>query len=151
MTSNGQELLKMYVEQALKSRAWLERSFEQCQSIRFGQKLSPEEMDELEALTSRFARLADVVIHKVFRAVEIAELEIPGTLLDTVHRMEKRGLIQSTEQIKDIKELRNTIAHEYSEDDLLLLMKDCQEKTPVLLKILDDTIVYCTSKGYWQP
>jgi hypothetical protein len=40
------------------------------------------EWDQLEALAGRFARLTDLIIHKLLRALDRYKLEDTGTLLD---------------------------------------------------------------------
>jgi uncharacterized protein YutE (UPF0331/DUF86 family) len=146
MNSNQILLLKKNISSADAAEKWLKRSYAKCQSISFSEALSEDEMDNLEALTSRFARMADILIHKVFRSIELAELEIPGTIIDTVNRMEKRGLIKKTEEIRQLKDLRNTISHEYEETHLIELMKECLEKTPLLFEVLDNIKKYCELK-----
>ena len=64
-------------------------------------------------LTGRFARLADLLVQKIFRLIDRMDLEDQGTIRDRINRAEKKGLIASAEQFILIKELRNTIAHEY--------------------------------------
>ena len=146
--SNNQSASEKNLNFAIKAKLWLERSYKKCSAIDFHKEISPDEMDSLEGLTSRFARLADIVIHKVFRSLEAAELEIQGTIIDTVNRISKRGLIESSDQIRNLKDLRNTSSLEYEEDQLVLLMKEVLEKTPELIQILDNTLQYCQSKNY---
>lgn len=95
----------------------------------------PEELAvQLEALTARFARLADLLIQKLFRAQDAMLLEDEGTLLDRLNRAEKRGVIHSVEQWREIRELRNQIAHEYVLSDLRELFEAVIRVTPVLLE-----------------
>lgn len=75
------------------------------------------------------------------------ELEIPGTIIDTVNRMEKRGLIQKADEIRELKDLRNVISHEYEESHLIELMKECVGKTPLLFEILKNVKKYCKTKS----
>lgn len=107
------EILLETIKQAEKSTAWLLRSYNKCKKIDFSLEVIEDDLDQLEALTSRFARLADILIHKVFRSIEISELEIPGTIIDTVNRIAKRGIIKDPDAVRDIKDLRNTISHGY--------------------------------------
>ena len=95
----------------------------------------PEELGvQLEALTARFARLADLLVQKLFRAQDALLLEDEGTLLDRLNRAEKRGVIDSVEQWREIRELRNQIAHEYVLSDLRELFEAVIRFTPVLLE-----------------
>ena len=84
----------------------------------FPHSLSNELDEKLESLTSRFARLTDILTQKVFRAIDALELENEGTLLDRLNRMEKRGVISSASLWRDIRDLRNQISHDYLEDEI---------------------------------
>jgi uncharacterized protein YutE (UPF0331/DUF86 family) len=147
MTTNNINLLKKNILSAEASEKWLRRSYLQCEKINFNLPLTEDDLDHLEALTSRFARLADILIHKVFRSIELAELEIPGTIIDTVNRMEKRGLIRKADEIRELKDLRNVISHEYEESHLIELMKECVGKTSLLFDILNNVKKYCKTKA----
>ncbi len=121
---------------------WLKRSFEQCDGINFSCELKPEALDVLEALTSRFARLSDLLLQKLFRAIDRVEFEEGGTLLDALNRAEKRGIIDSVESVRELRELRNTIAHEYAVSNLTQLFQDVLESAPQLQCILNSALTY---------
>lgn len=57
--------------------------------------------------------MSDFLIVKIFRLIDILELEKPGSVIDRINRAEKRGIIDSAESFKDILRLRNDISHEY--------------------------------------
>jgi hypothetical protein len=58
----------------------------------------------------------DAILNKVFRSIDANELEDGGTRLDVVNRVEKRGIVASSERVRDLKDLRNDIVHEYVTD-----------------------------------
>ena len=64
-------------------------------------------------------------------------------MIDVVHRAEKRGLIDSTDQIRTIRDLRNSIAHEYVKESLIELFQDTLKLIPTLLKLVNYTKQYC--------
>ena len=64
-----------------------------------------EEHDALEVLASRFARASDLLVQRAFRGIDRAELEDPGSVLDVLARAEKRGLIESVERFRLIREV----------------------------------------------
>jgi len=98
----------------------------------------PEDLAiELEALTARFARLADLLVQKLFRAQDALLLEDEGSLLDRLNRAEKRGQIESAEQWREIRELRNQIAHEYVLEDLRELFEAVFRHAPLLLDAVE--------------
>jgi len=122
---------------------WLNRSYSICKKIPNRAHFKPEEMDALETLCSRFTRSIDYLIRKVFRSIDDVEFENQGTLIDVVHNAEKRGLIESTEKMRDIKEIRNDIVHEYIQEGIQALFADVLENTPVVLDMMKQTMDYC--------
>lgn len=118
------DLLSHALDQLETGMAWLERSYSQCSDIGAKEKYSAEEYDRYENLTSRYARVADLVVHKVLRSIDAAELLEPGTLIDTANRAVSRGLVDSVETIRGYKDLRNDISHEYQTDNLSELFSD---------------------------
>lgn len=129
---------------------WLNRSYEKSPPPPY-EKVNPDDWDQLEALAGRFARLTDLVLHKVFRAIDRYEFEETGSLLDSSNRAVRRGLIDSVDALRDLKDLRNEIVHEYALDDLSGLYQDIYEATPKLVKLTDDIGEYLvTTHGFTQ-
>lgn len=126
--------------------AWLQRSHEQCMALRQKQELLAEDYDAFEALTSRFARVSDILLQKFFRALDVVELSSGGTLLDVLLRAEKRGLVASADEFLEIRELRNEISHEYAMDDLRELFWDVLDKTPDLIKAVTTSLAYADKR-----
>lgn len=122
---------------------WLRRSFNRCRKAAAKRTLTPADLDAYEALTSRYARVSDMILQKLFRALDVIELEDSGTLLDVLNRAEKRGLLDHARDFRIIRELRNEITHEYARDNLRPLFDAVLDRTPALLAIIDRTNVYC--------
>ena len=80
---------------------------------RLGSDLSVGERESCEALTSRFARLNDFLVQRVFRTLDQIELADEGTAIDRLQRAESRGLIPSGERWRELRLLRNAITHDY--------------------------------------
>ncbi len=80
--------------------------------------LTVEQEETLEALTARFSRFADLLIQKLMRAIDAIELVDEGSIIDRLARMEKRGLISDAKRWIEARELRNTIAHEYTVENV---------------------------------
>ncbi len=129
-------------EQLALARDWLLRSYHQCQPAGIKETYTPEEFDSFETLASRFARASDLLLQKIFRGIDIVELSEGGTLLDAIHRSEKRGLVDSVEQIRTIRELRNEVVHEYQPKHLPLFFDELLKETPGLLDLLERSIKY---------
>ncbi len=138
------ENLFVVLKELENAERWLSRSREKCQSINHENGLSEEQYDDLEAFTSRFARASDLLLQKVFRAIDAAEMERSGTLLDAANRAEKRGIIDSVEEVRRIRELRNEISHEYLTENLILLFQEVNKATPLLLTMMTNAMDYCT-------
>lgn len=139
-------LLVETLSRLAEAERWLRRSYDQCNQVDLGAPLGDLEYDAFENLTSRFARVSDMVLQKVFRSIDHLELEEGGTLLDVLNRAEKRGLVTSADQFRELRELRNEIAHEYALDDLRTLFASVLEHTPALLDILGRIREYCQKK-----
>lgn len=118
------------------SAAWLLRSLKRCRKADMKRELTAADLDAFEALTSRYARLSDMILQRLFRGLDALELEDGGTLLDALNRAEKRGLIDAAGDFREIRELRNEIAHEYAQENLLPLFESVLERSPALLEII---------------
>jgi len=138
----SQLLLEKYSQQADKAAHWLRRSLQKSISFQISDKLTESEFDVLENLTSRFARLCDILFQKVFRAIDSTELESPGTIIDVLNRAAKRGIVANDHLARELRELRNTIAHEYTEEQLVELFKKIRKVSPDLLEIHENTKKY---------
>ena len=123
----------------------LKYSLDQCNSIGLKEAYTTGELTEFEALTARFSRLSDLLIRKVFRALDEFELEEPGTIRDRINRAEKRNLVKTTEDLIKIRILRNEIVHEYLPETMQGLFKEVLSLTPVLLEIAGNTVDYALS------
>jgi uncharacterized protein YutE (UPF0331/DUF86 family) len=126
-----------------KSVMWLKRSHTRCSGIGVKEHYTEDEFDDFENLASRYARMLDVILNKVLRSIDAIELEDGGTLLDVVNRAEKRGIVDSAERVRDLKDLRNDIVHEYETDDLRSLFHQTLASTPELFGIAEKIEQYC--------
>jgi len=125
------------------SRRWLQRSYDICRAIGSKDAYSDDEFDAFETLTGRFSRTCDLIVQKGFRSIDKVELEDRGTLLDALNRAHKRGLIESVDEIRLIRELRNEIVHEYRRANLQKLFQSILAQTPKLFSLLDRIQDYC--------
>ena len=71
-------------------------------ATRSGGELTVGERESCEALTSRFARLNDFLMQRVFRTLDQIELLDEGTPLDRLQRAEARGLFTSAERWREL-------------------------------------------------
>jgi len=125
------------------SADWVRYSYEQTKIIELKDTYAVEEFNKLENLTSRYARTTDMLVNKALRSIDTVELEDTGTIIDIMNRAEKRGIVSSAELLRTIKDLRNSIAHEYKVTEIPGFFADVLKYTPILLEIIQNTNAYC--------
>ena len=76
--------------------------------------------------------MVDLLVNQALRARDRYELAGEGTLLDVLHRAEKRGLIDDAEVFRAMREVRNSIAHDYSGAEWEDLLVFCRARETVL-------------------
>ncbi len=133
----------LFDKQLLKKQLfWIEISYNKSREIGIKDQYSIDEFGHLETLCSRYARGIDFLIRKIFRTLDEYEFENQGTLVDVVNNAHKRGLFDSIENLRIMKDVRNTIVHEYIEDELVKVFADVFECTGELVKIIKATLKY---------
>jgi len=118
-------------------------SYEKCSRIGIKDAYDDDELDKFESLTSRFARLGDILIQKIFRLIDELDLDAAGTVRDRINRAEKKGLIDSADVFIEIRMLRNDIAHEYVPEEIIELFKKVLKATPLLISSVAKVEHYC--------
>jgi hypothetical protein len=121
---------------------WIDISFSECINIGIKERYSIEEFGKFETLCSRYSRGIDFLIRKIFRTLDEYEFENQGTLIDVVNNAHKRGLFEDIDELRIMKDIRNTIVHEYIEDDLVEVFDEVLEYTVKLIDIINTTIKY---------
>jgi len=125
-----------------KQLSWIQISFEECSKIGIKEAYSIEEFGKFETLCSRYSRGIDFLIRKIFRTLDEYEFENQGTLIDVVNNAHKRGLFDDIEELRIMKDVRNTIAHEYIEDDLVEVFDEVLHYCATLIIIIKNTLNY---------
>ena len=120
----------------------LHYSFDKCRHMDVTAGLDNDALESFEALTSRFARLSDMLIQKVFRTIDMVELEDAGTVRDRINRAAKKKVIADADVFVEIRLLRNEIAHEYQSETIHVIFEKVLQMTPALLEGVDLTINY---------
>jgi hypothetical protein len=126
-----EELLSL--EQALPS---FERSLAKCASLSPSPRQSFEDEESFDALTSKFARISDIFTQKVLKTFVALLREDAPTFIDRMNFCEKLGVIPSAAQMIAVRDLRNTIAHEYATDDLMEVYRDTVALSPRLIEAI---------------
>ncbi|MEJ2577261.1 MAG: hypothetical protein P8106_11465 [Gammaproteobacteria bacterium] len=76
----------------------------------------PELSERVDAFIARFGRMQDTIGDKLIPELRRRMLETPGASLDNLNRMEKLGLLASTLDWVEARNLRNRLVHEYQHD-----------------------------------
>ena len=84
--------------------------------------LQDEDLGFLELLTSRLAKLQDTIGQKVFpNILLLLQEDITGkSFVDILNKLEKLQFLDSVATWKNIREIRNSIAHDYPENPKLV-------------------------------
>lgn len=119
-------------------------SVEKCRLIGDKKDYSFTELESFDSLTSKFSRSSDIFTQKVLRTSWILLREGFGPFIDMMHNMEKIGLILSSDQLLDIRDLRNKIAHEYLPDAIKKLIPDVLNFSEILEENIKTTEQFLT-------
>jgi hypothetical protein len=127
-------LLRAELEPLGRAAASLQKSMAKCSGLTPSPQQSFEEEESFDALTSKFARCSDVLTQKVLKTLVFLLREDAPTFVDRMNLCEKLGAIPSAQSLIEIRDLRNTIAHDYAVDDLMELYTDVLKLCPQLLE-----------------
>ena len=140
------KLLLQQLEESLstldRSLKTLRYSFSKCSSIKEADAYNLNEQESFEALTSRFARTSDILTQKILKTMFALIQENPKTFLDAANLLEKIEIVDHADDLLNIRELRNQIAHEYVIDDLHALFADVLQFVPELEKVVQNVKIY---------
>ncbi|GAB6909960.1 conserved hypothetical protein [Desulfosarcina cetonica] len=129
-----------------RSLSALRYSYSKCITIYEKALFDNSEQESLEALTSRFARTSDIFTQKVLKTLFALIQENPKTFLDAANLLEKIEIVDNADDLLNIRELRNQIAHEYVNDDLHALFSDVVRFVPEIERIVDKLKSYMINK-----
>lgn len=121
---NNQELLKQNWELLMRSLNSLELSVEKVSNIGWKAEYTFENMESFDSLTSKFARTSDIFLQKIMRTIWALLHETTMPLIDVLNKAEKLGIILSSDQLIEIRDIRNQIAHEYLPEAIQELVPD---------------------------
>lgn len=113
-----------------------------------GLEQDQELAEKLEAFVSRFGRMQDTITDKLLPRWLIALAETPGSLIETLNRAERLGVMEDVERWLEARKLRNRLVHEYMEDpeqfaeDLLL----AREYSDILFDVFNRLREYAVTR-----
>jgi uncharacterized protein YutE (UPF0331/DUF86 family) len=140
---HARSLLEQGLAELANARRHLDYSFQQVAGLSDALEAATEEqLESAEAFTGRFARSVDLLVNKVLRSLDRVELKPEGTLLDVINRAQKRGLVARAEELREMKDVRNMIAHDYAGAKAAEIFTYCREQKPVVDAICDRVAAY---------
>ncbi len=106
-------------------------------------------LESLDAFRVRYGDLQDCLGGKVFRNLLLAEDEEPINMADILNRMEKRGILDSADFWRKLREIRNAFAHDYpeAEQDRCEAINLAWTTAKDLLQIAESVRSYCLKQG----
>ncbi len=130
-------LLNEYCSQIKKGIEHLAYSYKKILKLSSDVKtLSTEDLETWEGFVARFGRVSDIFLSKYVRSYVLkGDPAFRGSLRDFVDQAEKLGLVNDSETWMTIRELRNSSAHEYSENKLSTDFEKMRELAPILIEL----------------
>ncbi len=125
-----------------KSLDVLNYSLENCKKIGIQPKYNMLELSEFESLSSRFARSSDILTQKVLKTLFIYMQEEAKFFMDRCNLSEKIGLVNTADDLYNIRKLRNDISHEFCIIDITEIFEPLLQYSNLLLDIVDNTKIY---------
>ncbi len=132
-------LLEETKTQLLKSIEHLEWSFKKVKSLNLpSEKTDNETLETWESFSSRFSRSSDLFVSKYLRSwILQKDPGFEGTVIDSLNYAEKHALIASADEWRQIRAMRNFIAHEYSSSEIGHIYSAMIKYCPTLLALKD--------------
>jgi len=149
----------------------LERIFNECKKHKARIKSSAKEMSHFMPLDSkgyenlgdrevqiidqflfRFSKLQDAMGEKLFKTLLLSldEKVENRPFIDILNRMEKIELLKSVQEWRDLRDIRNELAHNYDDDpqESSMVINKIYEKGDILLEIFDRIDEYYQSVSF---
>lgn len=146
--NNTLELLQQNWRFLSQSVETLELSVDKCSNIKRGSNFSFEEQESIDSLTSKFSRTSDIFTQKLLRGVWALLHESYEPFIDFMNKAEKLNIIHSSDEMLNIRDLRNQIAHEYLPEAIGELMIEVIESYPSLKRNISKTQNYLKSRNW---
>ena len=90
-------------------------------------------------MTSKFSRTSDICLQKVLRSIWMLLREDTVPLIDSLNRAEKMMIILSAEELLQMRDIRNQIAHEYLPEAVPKQSSEVVVMTTLLQKNIEQT------------
>ena len=126
----------------------LQMSVHKCRIIGSKESYTFEEMESFDSLTSKFNRTSDIFTQKVLRSVWMLLHEAFEPYIDMMNKAEKMFLIFSSDQMIEVRDLRNQIAHEYIPEAIRDLVPEVIELTAHLAGNIETCRIFLKTRGW---
>jgi hypothetical protein len=126
----------------------LQLSVLKCQSIGTKESYSFEELESFDSLTSKYNRTSDIFTQKVLRSVWMLLHEPFVPFIDMMNKGEKMAMLRSADQMIEIRDLRNQIAHEYLPDAIRDLIPEVIELSASLMENIEECRSFLETRGW---
>ncbi len=134
-----QKLLLTHWDLLKRSLMSLQQSRDKTHQLLQQSEFSFEELESIDSLTSKFSRTSDIYLQKVLRSIWMLLREDTVPLIDLLNRAEKLMIIVSAEELLQMRDIRNQIAHEYLPEAVPELAKEVVVMTTLLQKNIEQT------------
>ena len=126
----------------------LQQSSEKTHLLLQQSEFSFEELESIDSLTSKFSRTSDIYLQKVLRSIWMLLREDTVPLIDLLNRAEKLMIIISAEELLQMRDIRNQIAHEYLPEAVPELAKEVVVMTTLLQKNIEQKERFLSQRGW---
>ena len=126
----------------------LQQSRDKTHQLLQQSELSFEELESIDSLTSKFSRTSDFYLQKVLRSIWMLLREDTVPLIDLLNRVEKLMIIVSAEELLQMRDIRNQIAHEYLPEAIPELASEVVVMTTLLQKNIEQTEPFLRQRGW---
>lgn len=127
-------------------------SINKCSTIGVKNHYSFEEQESFDSLTSKFNRTSDLFTQKVIRTIWMLLHEPFSPFIDMMNLGEKMQILLSAEQMIEIRDMRNQIAHEYIPEairdlipDVIILSEQLIKNIRFCRKFIEERNWLCTT------
>jgi hypothetical protein len=124
----------------------LRHSLAKCARLEIKDEYTLDELDHFEALSARFARTSDLYTQKLLNSLFMVLGEDAVSFLDKTRLAEKLAVIDDAEDLAAIRDLSNTIAHEYAAGNLNEVFRRTLALSGTLLNLIASTGRYAREK-----
>lgn len=125
-----------------------EKSLNKCIKIGIKNDYTFEETEAFDALSTKFARNSDILFQKIFKTIIELSGEKAATFLDKVQLLEKMNVIENIDILKEIREFRNQIVHEYFIEQIISLYPDLIDYSKKLIDTFHQTEKFLLQKNW---